>query len=242
MLLNDVLDRALQRAGLTETNSEHRDQARVYVNATMQDIASRATWWWMHKEQTITTVASQRTYNLATDVQHLISVRDTTNDRLLHIVHSSEIDSDDPDQSRTGDAKLVYVSGTDSAPASDGTSPSGAPTIELHPTPDTSSEVITYRYYRTFPELTSSNDTDDLLQNHGIPVLLHHALYMGAAAGIMVEYGDDASAQLNDRGMEHYIRQAKEINGRNSGNREYRLRRHDARMGFSFQIEEGSLK
>ena len=219
MLLNDVLDRAIQRAGLTETNSEYRSQARVYVNATLQDIAARATWWWMYEEASITTVASQREYVLASNVQHLLSVRDETND---------------PDQSRTGDAAWVYVAGTDAS--------TGAPILELHPTPDTSGETIKYRYYKTFPELTSANDTDDLLQDHGIPLLLHHALYMGAAAGIMVEYGDDTSARLNGGEMERYVRQAKEINGRMAGNRDYRLRRRDARFRLNFRIEEGSLQ
>lgn len=234
MLLNDVLDRAIQRAGLTETNSEYRSQARVYVNATLQDIAARATWWWMYEEASITTVASQREYVLASNVQHLLSVRDETNDRPLLIVGSSEIDADDPDQSRTGDAAWVYVAGTDAS--------TGAPILELHPTPDTSGETIKYRYYKTFPELTSANDTDDLLQDHGIPLLLHHALYMGAAAGIMVEYGDDTSARLNGGEMERYVRQAKEINGRMAGNRDYRLRRRDARFRLNFRIEEGSLQ
>lgn len=233
MTLQEVLDRGILRAGLTETSAEYEDIARQYANATLQDIGARATWWWLFKEGTITTVASQRAYALATDVLTPVSFRDTTNDRPLTIVSDAEADGDDPDQSRTGDSAWVYLAGADAT--------TGAPVVEIHPTPDTSSETIKYRYYKTIPEFTASNDSDDLFTAHGIPVLLHQALYLGVTVGLMTEYGDDASAQLSQQGMERIIRQAREVNGRMSGNRDYRLRRRDSRFQLNFRIQEGSL-
>ena len=64
---------------------------------------------------------------------------------------------------------------------------------------------------------------------------------MGAAAMIQVEQGDDAGAQYNESKMERIINQAREVNGRMSGNRSYRLQRDNADVSFSFTIEEGSL-
>ena len=233
MTLSDVLDRALMRAGLTETNADHRTQGLVYLNATLQDIASRATWWFMFAEGTLSTTASTRSYTLATDVGNLISFRDTTNDRTLRIANNDEPDSVDPDHDETGDPALVYIIGADSS--------TGAPKIDIYPTPDTSSDAIKYRYYKTFGEMVIANESDDLQAIYGLPLLLQHALYLGAAAGILLEYGDDASAQLNSREMERYIHQAREQNGRMSGNRDFRLRRPVYRRGFQFVVQEGSL-
>ena len=234
MTLNEVLDRALMRAGLTETNADHRNQARIYANATLQDIASRATWWFMFKEGSLSTTASTRSYALAADVGNLISFRDTSNDRSLRIVNNDEPDGADPDQSETGDPALIYIIGADSS--------TGAPKIDIYPTPDTNSDTIKYRYYKTFPELVASNDSDNLLTAHGIPLLLQHALYLGTASGILLEYGDDTSAGLNNQEMERYVFQAREQNGRMSGNRDFRLQRRDVNARFDFVVQEGSLR
>jgi hypothetical protein len=233
MTLTQTLERTLIRAGLVETTTSEVNKAREYVNAVVQDIASRATWWWLFKQATFTTSASTRNYALATDVLTPVSFRDTTNNRTLPIKSDSDIDLDDPDQSRTGQAESVYLTGANST--------TGALEIALHPTPTSSVDVITYRYYKTIPEFTSANDADDLFTTHGIPLLLHQAIYMGAAAMIQVEQGDDAGAQYNESKMERIINQAREVNGRMSGNRSYRLQRDNADVSFSFTIEEGSL-
>lgn len=218
---------------MLETETEQIDTAREYINAVMQDITSRGTWLWLFKQANITTVATTRNYALATDLLSPVSFRDVTNNRTLAIRSDSEADLDDPDQSRTGDTERVYFVGPDAT--------TGAPTVDLHPTPSSSSDTITYRYYRYIPEFTSSNDADDLLTAHGIPILLHQAIYMGTAAMIQIENGDDAGAQYNQGNMERIIKQAKEVQGRMSGNRAYRSQRSDARVGHTFQVEEGSL-
>ena len=233
MLLSNAIERTLLRAGLVETSTDHMDTAREYINAVVQDISSRATWWWLFKQGTISTVASTRNYALATDVLTPVSFRDTTNNRTLAIVSDTDIDLDDPDQSRTGDTESVYLTGSDAT--------TGAVQVALHPTPDTSSDTITYRYYKYIPEFTSSNDTDDLFITHGIPLLLHQAIYLGAAAMIQVEHGDDSGAQLNHGHMERIINQAREVNGRMAGNRAYRLQRSNGEASLTLTVQEGSL-
>ena len=234
MTLTEVLERSIIRAGLTETSAGDLNTARIYANSVIQDIASRATWWWLFKEGTITTVASTRAYALATDVLTPLSFRDTSNNQTLSIKSSDDMDAIDPDQSETNDPQWVVLTGANAT--------TGAPQVDLHPTPSTSSDTIKYRYFKYIPEWTTANDSQDLFTIHGIPILLHQALYNGIAALIQVEMGDDSGAGINRSEMERIIRQALAVNGRMSGNGRTRMtRQRDNAFKFDFTIREGSL-
>lgn len=144
------------------------------------------------------------------------------------------MDAIDPDQSEANDPQWVVLTGADAT--------TGAPQVDLHPTPSTSSDTIKYRYFKYIPEWTTANDSQDLFTIHGIPILLHQALYNGIAALIQVEMGDDSGAGINRSEMERIIRQALAVNGRMSGNGRTRMtRQRDNAFKFDFTIQEGSL-
>lgn len=53
MTVLDCIKTALARVGLNTTNTEFQTQARLYLNATLQQLSGEATWWWLHKTSTI---------------------------------------------------------------------------------------------------------------------------------------------------------------------------------------------
>jgi hypothetical protein len=55
MTLQDVLDLALKRVGLLETNSGFETQARIYANVVAKELLSEARWWWAYKTATVRT-------------------------------------------------------------------------------------------------------------------------------------------------------------------------------------------
>jgi hypothetical protein len=55
MTLQEVLDLALKRVGLLETNTAFEDQARVYANVVAKEVVGEARWWWSYKTGTIRT-------------------------------------------------------------------------------------------------------------------------------------------------------------------------------------------
>lgn len=55
MTLQELLDMALNRVGLTETQSIFESQARLYANIVAKDILGEARWFWAYKTGTLRT-------------------------------------------------------------------------------------------------------------------------------------------------------------------------------------------
>ena len=90
---------ALRRTGLSQTSSTYLDNGRDYLNMVVKEISQRATWEWLFKSSTITTVATQKVYSLASDVLEPLSFRNNSQDYSLIMAGPEDIDRGDPDHS-----------------------------------------------------------------------------------------------------------------------------------------------
>ena len=55
MTLQQALDMALRRVGLEVTETDHKDQARLYANMVAKEIIGEAKWWWTFRTATLRT-------------------------------------------------------------------------------------------------------------------------------------------------------------------------------------------
>ena len=53
MTVLECIQMGLARTGLSTTNTDFQTQARIYLNATLQQLSGEATWWWLHKTDSI---------------------------------------------------------------------------------------------------------------------------------------------------------------------------------------------
>lgn len=53
MTVLECIQMGLSRTGLSTANTDFQTQARIYLNATLQQLAGEATWWWLHKTDSI---------------------------------------------------------------------------------------------------------------------------------------------------------------------------------------------
>ena len=53
MTVLECIKTALARVGISTTNADFQTTARLYLNATLQQLAGEATWWWLHKTDSI---------------------------------------------------------------------------------------------------------------------------------------------------------------------------------------------
>ena len=221
----------LRRANLSETVTTHQDWARDYLNAIIKEIEGEATWWWKFKTGTITTVASTRTYSLASDTLSLVGVFDTSNNRHLHIEGPRFAQSLDPDLSETGDPRVIYPLGLDS---------SGYMQAGLYPTPSATSDSITYQYYGYTPDFTSADDSTSL--DTYIHPSVQPALYFGVARLLRQQEGDDEGAVIEEAEFQKVMARARRQNIDVMG--DHRARRDlppKTSTGFNFIPREGSL-
>ena len=93
----EVLQIALRRVGLNTTSSTFKDSARDYLNMVGRDIQSREQWNWLFTSSTFTTVADTQTYSLASDVLTPLSFRNVTENHVIIIKSTQDIDAADPD-------------------------------------------------------------------------------------------------------------------------------------------------
>ena len=142
----EVMQIALRRVGLSTTSTTFKDGARDYLNFVSKDLASRAKWFWLFKESNFTCVEDQRSYSLASDVLEPLSFRNDSQNHVMIIWSSQDLDANDPDHSVTGDPRFVSIDGIDSS--------TGYVTVALYPLPDNSTDVIKYRYYAFIPDLS----------------------------------------------------------------------------------------
>ena len=226
-----ILQIALRRVGLNTGSTTFKDSARDYLNLVTQDIASREKWNWLFKSSTVNTSNGTRTYSLASDVVAPLSFRNTTEDHVILIMSTQDIDAADPDARTNGDPRWVAIDGVDS---------SGNIEVTLYPEPD-GVDTIAYRYYSSIPTFTSSNDNDSITPY--VAAVCQPALIHGISALYKQEKGDDQGAMSDKQEMERVIAIAGRQNMNVQGNRSYRMRRSDESYSnkFSFTPTEGSL-
>lgn len=227
----EVLQIALRRVGLNTTSSTFKDSARDYLNMVGRDIQSREQWNWLFTSSTFTTVADTQTYSLASDVLTPLSFRNVTENHVIIIKSTQDIDAADPDASIDGDPRWVAINGIDT---------SGAVQVSLYPTPD-SADTIGYRYYREIPDFTEAEDNNSLDPYY--PLVIQPALIHGITSLYKQEKGDDQGAAIDRNEMERVISVASRQNAAIQGNRKYRMRRSDDQVAgqFSYSPTEGSL-
>jgi hypothetical protein len=68
MTVLECIQMGLSRTGLSTSNTDFQTQARIYLNAILQQLAGEATWWWLHKTDSI---QCTREFTLASDTGHL---------------------------------------------------------------------------------------------------------------------------------------------------------------------------
>ena len=227
----EVMQSALRRVGLNTSASTFKDGARSYLNMVGKDIQNREKWNWMFKASTFSTSNGTQTYSLASDAATPLSFRNTTENHVIIIMSTQDLDAADPDHSISGDPRWAVIDGVDS---------SGYVQVSLYPKPD-STDTIAYRYYRLVPDFVEANDNSSL--NGYYSPIIQPALVYGIAALYKQEKGDDEGAMADQREMERVIAVASRQNANVQGNRTYRMRRSDDRASgqFSYYPQEGSL-
>ena len=228
----NAIKMALRRTGLSENSTTFQNNGREYLSLVVKDISSRATWEWLFKSSTLTTVADQKAYSLAATVLEPLMFRNSSQDYSMIMAGPEEIDRRDPDQSESGDPRIVVVSGINSS--------TGYWEVELFPTPSAADKTIKYRYYSFVPDFTSSNDSDNL--EIYIPLWVQSAVVSGIAEYYLQEKGAIDDAERERQRKEETIAYALRRNG--VGDRRYILRGATGSSGvspYNFGVTEGSL-
>ena len=227
----EILQIALRRVGLNTNSTTFKNSARDYLNLVGKDIQSREQWNWLFKSATFNTVADTRTYSLETDVLTPLSFRNITENHVIIVQSTQDIDAADPDSSTDGDPRFVAINGIDT---------NGAIQVTLYPTPD-GVDSIGYRYYRQIPEFVELEDNNSINQYY--PPVIQPALIYGISSLFKQEKGDDQGAGVDRNEMERVLAIASRQNLSVQGNRKFRMRRADdtAVDNFSFYPTEGSL-
>ena len=191
MLATKVMSMGTRRAGLPISQPEYLNSARDWLNMGLKDLVARRTWLWRYKEGTITTVASQRTYDLASDVLYALkgSWVHVTDDVPMLMADIRDLDVADPDESTTGGSRFAAVVGISGT--------TGLWQVDLGDTPDASGETIRYRYIIKAMELNDDSTDDGTDLNLTYPDWVQHALHLYVSAFLKGENGD-ASGQITD--------------------------------------------
>lgn len=234
MTLKKLLQQSLRRTGLDETSSPFVDQARDHFNIGTKRLSERRAWRWLFKATTLTTVADQRTYSLASDVMRPLSFRNATDDFTMDMVDVDLVDSLDPDADETGPPRVVYVSGINTS--------TGYWEVDLYPLPDDSATTIRYRYYAFIADKTSSDDDTDLAAT--MPAWAQSAMVYYVSSSYKGDLGDLEGESVDYALFEQIIRDniATDTSAE-TGNKRDRMMRpdEDYPQGFNFYVQEGSL-
>jgi len=223
-----IITIALNRVGIRSITEPDKDRARLYLNAVKNDLEGMVEWRWLYKQGTITTVADQRNYNLASGISYLISARDTTNAREVLLKHPDDLIRLDPDEDYTGEAQLLAVTGIDTT--------TGVWEADLYPTPDTSAETITYRYFATQADFDSDDDDTEIIT---YPKQPQNILLWGTCALMKEDGGGEGRDSNKDWKMhERSLLAALRTNGQMSPPPELILGQQNAmQFQFSASIE-----
>jgi len=212
MTLSQAITTVLKRVGLSTTAGELQVQARLYLGMVVAEVSPLASWWWLDRTTTFSTVASTRTYTpISGNVAAWHSFVDQSNNRTLAIIGPDEYDALDLDRDDTGTVESVFIGGLDSS--------TGYPTLELWRTPSAVA-TVRVRYRQDIGAWTSSNDSSALLAL-GIPRIMENVLIYGASGLYMDEEGDEGSAAKEDARYAQALNLALRQNTLQQGNRRY---------------------
>jgi hypothetical protein len=212
-----MLALALARVGLSTIATPFVDRARDYANEGFKSLAAEREWRWLFKSATLTTVATQRTYSLASDVSRPLNFINTSDDVVMQMIDVQQADRADPDASETGEARQVFVLGINST--------TGYWEVDLLPTPDTSSKTITYRYFAFVEDKTSANDATDLRPT--MPEDAQWAIVDYITGRYKGEKGDPQGEQFEMDAYNLKVHKMKRVDGDQDGNETLRMPRRD---------------
>ena len=218
LTLAESLVLVLARTGLNTSSTPFVDRARQYWNEGAVKLSGEREWQWLFKQATLTLTSGTRSYSLAADVGRPLSFRHTTDDVLMDIINVQEADRADPHSNASGAARGVDIIGKNAA--------TGAWDVDLVPTPDTSSETVTYRYFANIGNKTSSNDTTDLLPT--MPEDAQFAVIDWATGRYKGEKGDAVGEKEEIDSYGQKVRAMKKIDGETDGTESFRLTRRDS--------------
>ena len=179
-----IMTIALRRAGIHNPSADQKTNARDYMNMIKTELEGETTWRFLYKIGSITTVADQREYDLASDVLEPGDFFDVTNNRPISTVHPADVDEEDPNQDLSGDPYSAALTSIDTT--------TGYWQVDLLPTPDTAGDTIKYRYYATLSDLTSSDDDTDLAPKY--PRYIQAPLLWGTCGMYKGEKENDSEA------------------------------------------------
>lgn len=228
-----IMELSLASVGLSISNSAFKTRAREYLDLTAIDITNRTRWLWRFKDTTLTTVAAQRAYSLASDVLEPLQFRDQTNDQPLEMWTTDTIDHADPGDTESGQTRAVIITGINSS--------TGYWSVALFPTPSAVTTVA-YRYFAYWVPL-ATNGNDDLVDlAPKIPLWVQPALIHGTTEKYYTEKGNFQLAANERQKMEAIIATALDRNIQARGSVRTRLERADERaQPFDFRVREGTL-
>lgn len=223
MTPGEIIVIALNRAGNSNPTTGDKDRARDYLNVAKTDLEAVAEWRWLFKTATITTVATQRPYNLTAGIVYIISAWDTTNNATLRIVHPDDVAELDPDEDYTGAGGVLAITGIDTT--------TGVWEADVYPTPVVSADAIKYRYYATQDDFVEAGDGTEIIT---YPKQIHNLL-LWATCALMKEDGGgegrDSSTDWTKYG--NSMAAALRANGRMNVPATLVMGRRDAMRGFS---------
>lgn len=177
MTITNIMDLCLARAGVHNPTTDQYTRVRSYLNIIKTEVETLADWRALYKVATLTTVASQRAYDLASDVLYPLQFWDKTNNRSCTIRNPEDITNLDPDEDQKGEGIVVSITGRDSS--------SGYWEVDIYPTPDTASENIKYRYKALVADFTSTNDSTDLAAKY--PPWMQNMILWGTSGTYLEE-------------------------------------------------------
>lgn len=226
MTPSDIITTALTRAGIPSPTAEQEARARFYLNTVKTDVENVTDWRFLYKVGTITTVAAQRGYELASGATYPLNVWDVTNDNTMVIRNPEDIDELDPDQDYDGNARLMVVTGTDAT--------SGLWEVDLFPTPADSGDTIKYRYYATRADYTTADDDTDMIATY--PKFIQNALLWGTC-GLYKEEKEQTTADFEWNKYAMALKAALKVNGKNDVPPKVVMGRSDFAGRFVFTMD-----
>ena len=174
----------LGRANSKSPSVADYDMACAYTNILKADILALADWRFLYLVGTLTTVANDGTYDLASGVAYPIHWWDVTNNNPMEFKNPEDIIRENPAQDFTGSGLQVAVTGRDNT--------TGLWQVMIFPTPSTAGETLKYRYKGTVADFTVSDTTTTLL--YLFPDWFRNALFWGGAA-LLKEDKEDPTAE-----------------------------------------------
>lgn len=236
MTATKVISMGTRRAGLPISQIEYLNSARDWLNMGFKDLVARRTWLWRYKEGTITTVDSQRTYDLASDVLYTLkgSWIHVTDDVPMLIADVRDLDKADPDESMTGGSRFAAVVGLSGT--------TGLWQVDLADAPDTSAETIRYRYIIKAIELDDDGTDDGTDLNLTYPDWVQHALHLYVSAFLKGENGDSSGQIMDLQLYENQIIKQEMVDSQAAGQDRVILSGEPEMVGAEFRVLSMALE